>query len=103
MKAAFGVGPALLERAGTVDPEVAAAMAGAARVRLGADVGIGVTGVAGPAELEGKPAGTVHIAVDAGEESESFSYVFPPGRAEVKRRAVFAALFKARQFLQRAQ
>jgi nicotinamide-nucleotide amidase len=100
MKAAFGVDSTLLEKAGTVDPEVAAAMARAARAGLGADIGIGVTGVAGPADIEGKPVGTVHVAIEAEGKSSSFSYVFPQRRDEVKRRAVFATLFKLRQFLQ---
>lgn len=100
IKAAFGVDASLLERVGTVDAETAAAMAQAVRVRLEADIGIGVTGVAGPAEIEGKPVGTVHIAIEVEGKISPFSYVFPPRRHEVKRRAVFAALFKLRQLLQ---
>jgi nicotinamide-nucleotide amidase len=42
---------------GTVSPQTASAMAGAIRGKLGADFGIGITGVAGPGELEGKPVG----------------------------------------------
>jgi nicotinamide-nucleotide amidase len=98
-KAAFGVDVKLLAQKGTVDPEVAAAMAKAARLRLDADIGIGVTGVAGPSEIEGKPVGTVHIAIDAGEKKISYSVLYPPRRAEVKRRAVVSALFKLRQLL----
>jgi nicotinamide-nucleotide amidase len=99
MKTAFGVDAALLARQGTVDPEVAAAMAQAARLRLEADIGIGITGVAGPAEVEGKPVGTVHIAIDAEGKRSSLSVLYPPRRHEVKRRAVSSALFKLRQFL----
>jgi nicotinamide-nucleotide amidase len=99
MKAAFGVDSTLLSQKGTVDPEVAAAMAKAARLRLEADIGIGVTGVAGPAEVEGKPVGTVHIAIDAEGKSSSLSIQYPPSRPEVKRRAVYSALFKLRQLL----
>ncbi len=99
MKAAFGVDAALLDRHGTVDPEVAAAMARAARLRLEADIGVGITGVAGPAEVEGKPVGTVHIAIDAEGKRSSLSVLYPPRRREIKRRAVSSALFKLRQFL----
>jgi nicotinamide-nucleotide amidase len=99
MKTAFGVDAALLARQGTVDPEVAAAMAQAARLRLEADIGIGITGVAGPAEVEGKPVGTVHIAIDAEGKRSSLSVLYPPRRHEIKRRAVYSALFKLRQFL----
>jgi nicotinamide-nucleotide amidase len=99
MKIAFGVDAALLAQKGTIDPEVAAAMAKAARLRLKADIGIGITGIAGPAEVEGKPVGTVHIAIDAGGKKSSFSAIYPPRRADVKRRAVVSALFKLRQLL----
>jgi nicotinamide-nucleotide amidase len=99
VKAAFGVDAALLAQKGTVDPEVAAAMAKVARLRLDADIGIGITGVAGPTEIEGKPVGTVHIAIDAGKKKSSFSALYPPRRGEVKRRAVISALFKLRQLL----
>ncbi|MFI6498525.1 CinA family protein [Nonomuraea typhae] len=53
----------LLRREGAVHPEVAAAMArGAARL-CGATYGLAVTGVAGPDPQDGKPVGTVYIAV----------------------------------------
>lgn len=99
MKIAFGVDAALLARKGTIDPEVAAAMAKAARLRLKAAIGIGITGIAGPAEVEGKPVGTVHIAINAEKKQTSFSALYPPRRADVKRRAVVSALFKLRQLL----
>jgi nicotinamide-nucleotide amidase len=98
-KAAFGVGAKLLAQKGTIDPDVAAAMAEAARLKLEADIGIGITGVAGPSEIEGKPVGTVYIAIDAGRKKSSFSALYWPRRPEVKRRAVVSALFKLRQLL----
>jgi nicotinamide-nucleotide amidase len=49
-----------------VSLEAAAAMAAGARDALGADVGIGVTGVAGPDEQDGHPVGTVFIGLDLG-------------------------------------
>ncbi|MBE0481197.1 MAG: competence/damage-inducible protein A [Dehalococcoidia bacterium] len=99
MKAAFGVDAGMLARVGTVHPDVAVAMAGAARAKLGADIGIGITGVAGPSEVEGKPVGTVHIAVDVRGDASSLSLRLPPRRIDVKRRAVFSALFMLRQRL----
>lgn len=99
MKAAFGVEAALLAEHGTVSPEVAAAMARAARSRLGANIGAGLTGVAGPSEVEGKPVGTVHIAIDSDRGSASLSVRYPPRRHEVKRRAAYSTLFKLRQML----
>ncbi len=53
----------LVARVGTVDPAVAVAMAEGVRRRLGATWGLATTGVAGPGPSEGKPAGTVHVAV----------------------------------------
>ncbi|MCK2219806.1 nicotinamide-nucleotide amidohydrolase family protein [Actinomadura sp. ATCC 31491] len=59
----LGVPGELLEREGAVHPEVAAAMArGVARV-CGAAYGVAVTGVAGPEPQDGKPVGTVFVAV----------------------------------------
>ena len=54
----------IVEQHGTVAAETALAMATAARERTGADAGLGITGVAGPSEVEGKPVGTFYIALD---------------------------------------
>lgn len=59
----LGVDTSVLERHGAVSEEVGAAMARGARERLGADVGVGITGVAGPGSEAGKPAGLVFVAV----------------------------------------
>lgn len=59
----LGVDARLIAERGTVDAEVARRMAVAARERLSATYGISTTGVAGPDPSEGKPVGTVHIAV----------------------------------------
>jgi|GEM_PF-1039 putative competence-damage inducible protein len=59
----LGVPEELLEKYGAVSPEVACSMAVGAR-RVGqADLGVGITGVAGPDSSEGKPVGTVYIAL----------------------------------------
>jgi nicotinamide-nucleotide amidase len=56
----LGVDPALIEARGAVSSEVAEALADGARARLGADVGVGITGVAGPGGgSPGKPVGFV--------------------------------------------
>jgi nicotinamide-nucleotide amidase len=98
-KAACGVDPNLIARHGAVSPAVAADMARAARERLKADIGIGITGVAGPAEMEGKPAGTVFIAIDNGKETKLIEGRYPPLRHQVKRRAAYHALYELRQML----
>ncbi|GAA2091106.1 CinA family nicotinamide mononucleotide deamidase-related protein [Actinomadura alba] len=59
----LGVPRELLDRQGAVDPEVALAMASGVRERLGASYGLAVTGVAGPTPQDGRPVGTIHVAV----------------------------------------
>lgn len=61
--AVLGVPRELLSRVGTVHPDVAAAMAAGAKERLGVDIAIAVTGVAGPDPVDGLPVGTVHLAL----------------------------------------
>ena len=58
-----GVPGEVLAAHGAVSPETATALAEGARDRFGATFGLAATGVAGPAEQEGKPVGTVHLAV----------------------------------------
>jgi nicotinamide-nucleotide amidase len=99
MKMSLGVSAELIERHGTVSDECAASMARAARDRAGADVGVAVTGVAGPDELEGKPPGRMHIAVDAAATPQAVSYTYYQGRAATKRRAVTSALGLLRRAL----
>ncbi len=98
-KIALGVDAALIEQHGVVSAEVAADMARAARDGRGADYGIGVTGVAGPDDHDGKPPGTMHIAVHDGVAPQQLSYTFYQGRAATKRRAVTSALFLLRRAL----
>ena len=98
-KTSYGVKHDLIERYGAVSPQVAADMARAARAGLAADIGIGITGVAGPAEIEGKPAGTVFIAIDSEKERRSIEGHYPPLRHQVKHRAVYHALFELRKML----
>ncbi|MGB6456757.1 MAG: CinA family protein [Streptosporangiaceae bacterium] len=59
----LGVPADLLARQGAVDPDVAAAMAGGVRRLLGATYGLATTGVAGPGPADGKPPGTVFVAL----------------------------------------
>jgi nicotinamide-nucleotide amidase len=99
MKIALGVTAELVARHGVVSAEVAQEMARVCRQRLGADVGIGITGVAGPEPLEGKPPGTIHIGLDDGAAPQAVSYAFAQGRATTKRRAVTTALALLRQAL----
>jgi nicotinamide-nucleotide amidase len=62
--ALLGVSPEVLEAHGAVSAQVAVAMAEGARDRLGSDLGVGVTGVAGPdGGTATKPVGLVYVAV----------------------------------------
>jgi nicotinamide-nucleotide amidase len=99
LKAEWGVPAEVLERHGTISEETARAMARAARERLGADVGVAVTGVAGPDTQEGKPVGTVHLAVATAERERHSPQQFRGSRSEIKWRAAVAALHLVRLVL----
>jgi nicotinamide-nucleotide amidase len=60
----LGVDATLLAQRGAVDPQVAGQMATGVRKALSADWGIATTGVAGPEPQDGRPVGTVFVAVD---------------------------------------
>ena len=87
----LGVDPQLIAARGTVDADVAAAMAGGVRDRLGATYGLATTGVAGPDASEGKPAGTVHIAV-AGPRGVRTQLLALSGERDAIREGTVAAL-----------
>ncbi|GEL94297.1 CinA family protein [Cellulomonas composti] len=82
----------LLAERGPVDPDVALAMAHGARGRLGADVGIATTGVAGPDPQDGHPPGTVHVAVVTPMGGRVLSVHLAGDRVRVRAGAVDAAL-----------
>lgn len=92
LKVRWGVPAEIIEEFGVISVETARAMAAGAREQLGASVGVGITGVAGPDLQEGKPAGTVHIAVASADAESETSQLFRGGRAEVKWRAAITAL-----------
>ena len=93
LKAALlGVPAGLLAARGAVDPDVAAAMAAGARQRLGADIGVATTGVAGPDPADGKPPGTVHIAVRAGGGTVGETLALAGSREELRRQTVARCL-----------
>lgn len=88
----LGVDASLLTRRGAVDPDVAAGMATGACTRLGADVGLATTGVAGPTSQDGHPPGTVHVAVATPSGTTVRSLRLDGDRAEVRAGAVAAVL-----------
>ena len=82
----------LVERVGTVDPAVAVAMAEGVRRRLGATWGLSTTGVAGPGPSEGKPAGTVHVAVAGPSGTVTRALELNGTRAQIRAATVAAVL-----------
>ena len=92
LKEEWGVPADVIAAHGVVSVETARAMAAAARARTGASVGLSVTGVAGPDEQEGKPVGTVHIAVASPAGVRDTSQHFRGLRSEIKLRAAYTAL-----------
>ena len=70
----------------------AKAMALGVRKRLGADVGIATTGVAGPAEQEGHPPGTVFLGLAHGDHAEAVQVRLPGDRQRVREYAVISVL-----------
>ena len=102
-RALLGVPEALLEEYGAVSAEVAAAMAEGARERLGVDVAVSVTGIAGPGGgTPEKPVGLVFIHV-AGPTGERAVRIEIPGEREwVRARAAATALHTVRRLLERA-
>ena len=100
-----GVAARLIERHGAVSGEVAQALAEGSRERLGADVGVGVTGVAGPGGgSEDKPVGLVWLSVAAPEgEALTRSVNLPGGRADVRDRATTVAMHLIRRALLQAE
>jgi nicotinamide-nucleotide amidase len=99
VKEMMGVDPAVIAKHGVVSAETAAAMAEAARERLRADIGMGVTGVAGPEPQDGQPVGQVYIALDGGKRMppQSLAFQFAQSRQAIKRRAVTQALVLLRR------
>jgi len=96
----LGVPTGLIERVGAVSAEVAEAMADGARTKIGCDVGVGITGVAGPGGgTPDKPVGLVHFCVVGPRGSAARGVRLPGGRADVRRRAVVLALHLVREAL----
>jgi nicotinamide-nucleotide amidase len=96
-----GVDPGLIARVGAVSDEVAEALAEGAIQRFGADIGIGITGVAGPGGgTEEKPVGLVCFCVAASSgEKITRQAQLPGNRADVRDRATTVAMHLLRRLL----
>ncbi|MHB1312686.1 MAG: competence/damage-inducible protein A [Gemmatimonadaceae bacterium] len=96
----LGVREATLEQYGAVSEETAREMAAGVRERLGAAVGVGITGIAGPdGGTADKPVGTVCVAVDVAGTVKSFRASMVGDRHEVRQRSAQAALNLVRRML----
>jgi nicotinamide-nucleotide amidase len=95
-----GVDPALIERVGAVSVEVAEALADGARARLGAVIGVGITGIAGPGGgTPEKPVGLVCFSVAGPDGRLTRSTQLPGGRADVRDRSTTVAMHLVRRLL----
>ena len=100
--AELGVPAALIEEHGAVSAEVAEAMARGARERLGVDVAVAVTGVAGPGGgTEEKPVGLVYLHAETPDGGRGSEFNFPGDRDSIRRRSAVAALHLCGDFWHR--
>ncbi len=87
----------LILKFGVISPEVAKAMASGVKEQTQADIGLAITGIAGPSGIgdgidKGKPVGLVYIAMAKSDILECKEYRFFGSRIDIKRRAANAAL-----------
>jgi nicotinamide-nucleotide amidase len=98
--ALLGVPAELLEQHGAVSAEAAAAMATGAQERLGGDVAVAVTGVAGPGGgTPDKPVGLVYLHAEGPDGARGLELRLPGDRETVRGRAAVAALHHVRALL----
>jgi len=100
--AQLGVPREAIEAHGAVSEVVAKALAHCARKRLGADVGVGLTGIAGPGGGSAeKPVGLVCLSVRGPDGNDlTRSVTLPGGRADVRERATLVAMHMIRRVLE---
>ena len=92
--------PVELLRQGIVTEEVARALAQGARSRLGATVGVGTTGAAGPDDHDGMPVGTACIAVCSPWGERVRTVRVTGDRSQVRHAVTQAAMEAAREILE---
>lgn len=97
---AIGVKTTTLKRFGAVSAEVAEEMARGVKKKLASDVGVAITGIAGPGGgTAQKPVGLVYIAVAAKKRVAVRRFLFNGGRKKIRKAAVDAALILSRKTL----
>jgi nicotinamide-nucleotide amidase len=96
----LGVPAEILARFGAVSAETARAMAGGVRERLGVDIGVSVTGVAGPGGgTAEKPVGLVYLHAVSPDGELGGGFNLPADRDTIRRRATVSALHLVRRLL----
>lgn len=88
----LGVNEVLLAQVGAVDADVAEQMASGVRSLMGATYGLATTGVAGPDRVDGKPVGTVYVAVVGPDSSRVKALSLSGDRGDIRAGSVLAAL-----------
>lgn len=99
----LGVDERLIDEHGVVSAECARAMAAGVRALTGATYGVATTGVAGPGEQEGKPAGTVFVGLAGPGLLEAVALELTGKRQQVQDRSVREALEALEGVLQREE
>jgi PncC family amidohydrolase len=88
----LGVSQATIDRYGAVSEQTATEMAVGVRVKFKADLAVATTGVAGPDLQEGKPAGSVFIAIATASGTKTAQFNFSGDRNQIRTASVAAAL-----------
>ena len=98
--AVLGVSPETLEGPGPVSEECAREMASGARRVFGSDLGLALTGAAGPESHGGSPPGVIWIALEGDDVAHARGFQVPGERDRVRRWAEQAALDLVRRYLE---
>lgn len=99
----LGVDPDTLKRVGAVSEETVRAMAAGVRRRFNTDIGLAITGIAGPGGgTPEKPVGTVWVAVDIAGDVEATRAIMPGDRNEMRYRSTQLVLDRLRRALIKA-
>lgn len=97
---AYGVDAELIAGCSAVGAEAAQVMAEAARLRLGADIGVSITGVINPDEREDKPVSTTYIGIDSGRDKKTIKGNYTARNTSwIKHWVTNSALFELRKML----
>lgn len=99
-----GVPPDLLQKQGAVSAEVAEAMASGVRRAFQSDIGLSITGIAGPGGgSPEKPVGLVYIGISDGSQNINRHRIMPGDRESIRERSTYLALSWLRRYLMRSE